>query len=291
MNTEPTILLIGATGQVGREVAQQLEATGMRARALIRAPEKAAALRAAGFDPVVGSLDQPASLKAALEQIEKVFLLSSDDPRQVELQGALIVAAQAVGVQHIVKLSAHSAGADPPVSFGRQHAQIERQIEASGMAFTHLRPRFFMQNFLSFAPTISANGAFYAPLGSARVSMVDVRDVAAVAVAALTQPGHTGKVYDLSGPEALSFNDAATRLTAALGRQVAYIDVPFEAARQTLIAMGMPGWFADNLIELYTFIRAGGQADVRSTVADVTHRPPHSFAQFADDYAAALRGS
>ncbi len=287
--TAPTILLIGATGQVGREVAQQLAGTGIRARALVRTPEKAAPLRAAGFDLVAGSLDQPATLKAALERIEKVFLLSSDDPRQVELQGALIAAAQAAGIQHIVKLSAHSAGAHPPVSFGRWHAQIEQQLEASGMAFTHVRPRFFMQNFLSFAPTISANGAFYAPMSDAQVSMVDARDVAAVAVAALTQPGHAGKIYDLSGPEALSFHDAAARLTAALGRQVQYIDLPLAAARQTVIEMGMPDWFADNLIELYTFIQAGGQAAPTSTVADVTQMQPRSFTQFAQDYAAALR--
>lgn len=290
MNTHPTILLIGATGQVGREIVQQLGATGSRARALVRTAEKADALRATGFDPAIGSLDQPATLNAALEGIEKVFLLSPDDPRMVEQQTALITAAQAAGVQHIVKLSAQSAGADPPVSFGRWHAQVERQLEAAGMDWTHLRPRFFMQNFLSFAPMISAQGTFYAPMSSAQVSMVDVRDVAAVAVAALTEPDHGGKIYDLSGPEALSFDDAAARLTTALGQEVAYIDVPDAATRQTLLEIGMPDWFADNLIELYTYIRAGGQAAVQSTVAAVTRKQPRSFARFADDYAAALRG-
>jgi uncharacterized protein YbjT (DUF2867 family) len=281
----PVILVTGATGTTGSEVACQLAAQGSAVRAFVRDPEKAAPLQALGIDLAVGDLNEPETLSPALEGVERLFLLTSADPRQVEQQGQAVLAAQAAGVRHIVKLSALGADLDASISVARWHAHTEKQIEASGLAWTHLRPHYFMQNLLTFAPTIATEGKLYAPMRDGTIGLVDARDVAAVAVAVLTSDEHAGKVYEITGPESLSFDDLAATIGAATGRQVTYVDIPPSEAEKAMVAAGVPDWMADALVGLYGILSAGHASITTQVVPEVTGQPARTFAAFARENA------
>lgn len=279
------ILVTGATGTIGSQVVKLLREKGVELRAFVRDPNKASSIRGPGVDIVQGDMGTPATLDAAMKGIDKVFLLSVGDPRQVELQGDVINAAKRAGAEHIVKLSAQGASPDSPVSLARWHYETEKQLENSGLAYTHLRPTFFMQNFLGYVSTIKADGAFYVPMHETKLNMVDARDIAAVAVATLTEQGHAGKAYEITGPEALSFAEAADKLAAAIGKPVRHVYVSPDAARNSMLASGMPRWLVDDLLKLFELFDAGLATAVTSTVAEVARRQPHTFDQFARDYA------
>ena len=285
-----TILVTGSTGTVGSLLVKKLGAAGVRARALVRSLEKAVGIEKLGLEAAVGDFGKPETLGPALEGIESVFLLSAPEERQAELQNNLVRAARDAGVRHIVKLSAIGVGGElDAITLGRIHRETEEEIERSGVAYTHLRPNGFMQNSFIFAETIKSRGAFYAPFGDAKVSHVDARDVASVAFHALTEDGHEGKAYEITGPEALSYHDMARELSSALGREVEYVEVPIEVARAGMVGGGMPEWTADALVELFNFYKDGRADRVRDTVREVTGRDPITFAQFAKDYAQAFQ--
>jgi uncharacterized protein YbjT (DUF2867 family) len=285
-----TILVTGATGNIGKILVEKLAAANAPARALVRSREKAEGIEKLGLEAVLGDLDKPETLQPALEGIEKVFLLSAPDPRQVELQSNLIKGAKTAGARHIIKLSAMGVGqARDSFTLARLHRETEEEIERSGIAYTHLRPNGFMQNALMFAGTIKTQGTFYAPLGDAKVSYVDARDVASVAFSTLTEDGHEGKAYEITGPQSLAYDDVARELSSATGREVKYVNVPMEAARAAMLGMGLSEWLADALVELFNFYRDGGAAHVTDTVRQVTGRAPISLAQFARDYAEAFK--
>jgi uncharacterized protein YbjT (DUF2867 family) len=142
-----------------------------------------------------------------------------------------------------------------------------------------------MQGLLNFRSTIATQDAFYAAASDAKVSAVDVRDIAEVAVAALTESGHEGKIYNLTGPQALTHVEMAEGLSEALGRRVTFVDIPSEAMREALLGVGLPVWQADGLIEDYAHYRRGEAAAVTSGVRDATGKAPRSFEEFARDYA------
>lgn len=280
------ILITGATGTTGGELVKLFQARGVRARVMARDPNK---LTTTGLEIVRGDFADPKSLDAALAGIERAFLLSAPDIRSVELQGNFIEAARRAGVKHLVKVSSIAAAPDAPCRFLRWHAEIEKRLADSGIPHTNLRPGFFMQNMLWMAGSIKAEGAFYAPSGPGKMGMIDVRDIAAVAFKALTEDGHAGKSYTLTGPEALSHADAAQKLSRVIGRRVRHVDVSPSDFRKTMLDAGMPEWFADGLNELYAWVREGGAAGVTNTVAKLTGKPPIRFEEFARDYAGAFR--
>jgi uncharacterized protein YbjT (DUF2867 family) len=282
------ILVTGATGKVGQEVVRQLSAARVPSRALVRNPVKATGIRLPGIEIVTGDLADVASLDRALSGVDRVFLLSPAAPEQVELQGNLIEAARRGGTRQIVKVSV-AGGPDSGTQIGRWHWSTEKQLEASGMGFTFLRPTLYMQQMLRYAPSIVAGGTFSAPIGSGEVAVVDTRDVAAVAVRALTEEGHDRKIYDLTGPEALSFDAMADAISAAIGRKVEYAHVPPEYARKQMLADGVPRWLADDMLILFASFREGYGAAVTDTVQRVTKEKPRTFQQFARDYAEVFR--
>lgn len=284
------ILVTGATGKVGSEVARQLHARGVPVRALVRSPEKARELLPEGVELARGDLGDPASLDEAMRGVERLFLLSAPDPRQVEWERNAVEAARRAGVRHVVKLSVVGASEDSPVQLARWHRESEKEIAASGLAWTFVQPTFFAQNFLNFAESVRGEGVIHAAIHG-RASYVDVRDIAAVAVAALTEPGHEGKTYVVTGPEALSYEDAAERISAAVGKPVRYVEVPAEAVRGGMVAAGMPEWYADDLAALSEVINQGWAEGVSDAVATVAGREPIRFERFARDHAAAFGGS
>jgi uncharacterized protein YbjT (DUF2867 family) len=280
-----TMLVIGATGTTGSEVFRALAATGAPVRAFARDAEKARAMLGASADIAAGDLSDPASLDAALHGVRAVFLASADDPRQVELQGHLIQAAKRAGVRHVVKLSMMDANPSCPVTIGRWHAQTEEDLRRSGLSFTFLQPGFFMQNMRMFRDSIRGASAIYAPAGEAKIAFIDARDIAAVAAVALAEPGHEGKTHVLTGPEALTFSQAAAQLSAALGRTVSFVDVPPEAARQAMLGGGLPPWLVGDLLVMFQEYKRGWRETVNDTIATVTGRPARTFAEFARDHA------
>jgi uncharacterized protein YbjT (DUF2867 family) len=284
------ILVIGATGNVGSKVVQQLATMGQQVRACVRTAEKATTIQGPGVEIVKGDLEHPETLDAALKGIDKVFLLSPDDPHQVALQGTLIEAAQRGSVRHIVKLSAFSAAQDSPVAFSRWHWQTEQQLKASGLAYTMLRPNIYMQNMVTlFAQSIAAEGVFYLPMQDGKVSMVDTRDIAAVAAAVLTKEGHEGKTYAITGPEALSFSQVAEKLSAALDKKVTYIDPPVDVYKKALLDSGIPEWYADAMIALFRLYSTHFASKVTNVVLEVAKQSPRTFEQFAQDYVQAFK--
>ena len=282
------ILVIGATGQVGREVVRQLATAGASLRALVRDPARASHIRLPGVDVVVGDLARTETLEPALAGVERVFLASPADPDQVELQGNLVHACKRLGVGHIVKISV-AGGPDAATQIGRWHWTTEKQIEASGLGFTMLRPSLFMQQTLRFAPSIASSGSFSLPCGAGEVPVVDCRDVAAVAVKALTGDGHDRRIYDVTGPEALSFEAVAEAIGQAIGKKVSYVHVPPDFARKQMLADGVPRWLADDMLVLFASIREGYGGAPTDTVLRVTGERPRTYLQFARDYAGDFR--
>jgi uncharacterized protein YbjT (DUF2867 family) len=288
----PTILLTGATGTVGLAVAQALAGQGVPFRALVRQPDAPAAQQLAalpGAELVLGDFNNPASLQRALAGVERAFLLTNSTEQAEAQQLHFVELARQAGVQHLVKLSQWAADAASPVRFLRYHAAVEAAIRAVGLPYTFLRPNLFMQGLLAFKDTIRAQGQFFAPIGEARVSVIDVRDIAAVAAAALTEPGHDNQTYNLTGPAALTHAEMAAALAEALGHPITFTDVPPAALRGYLAQAGFPEWQAEGLLEDYAHYHRGEAAKLTADVQQVTGQPPRSFAAFARDYAPAFR--
>ena len=281
------ILVLGATGTTGSEVARQLIAAGHRPRLLARTPGKAAAL-ADHAEIAVGDLADPASLAAAMDGIEQVYLVSTG-PDLAALEANAIDAARRAGVRHVVQLSV--LGADRPAfALARWHAAAERHLVDSGLSWTMLRPTNFATNALGWADTVRTEGAVYQPTGTGKWAAIDPADIGAVAVHALTTPGHEGKTYPITGPESLDAAGYAATLAAVLGRPVRFVDVPPAAAREGMRQAGVPAPFADAVLELDAATAAGGTDGVTSTVPDLLGRPATSFETWARRNAAAFGG-
>jgi uncharacterized protein YbjT (DUF2867 family) len=278
------ILVIGATGTVGSEVVRQLVATGERPRALVRDSATAHQRLGEQVEQVVGDLDRPETIAAALAGVDRVFLLTTQSSRQPEWERAVIGAAARAGVGQLVKLSVFRANEQSPLQVARQHGQAERVLAQSGLAATILRPVFFMQNLLAMVH----DGAIATAAGDGRVAMVDARDIAAVAVATLTGGGHAGKTYTLTGPQALSFYQVASVLSRQTGRPLRHVRVPPDKVRVALQGRGVAAWYADDMARLHSMLAVGYEEVVTDDIHRVTGRPPRTLAQFAGDHAGVL---
>jgi len=282
------ILVTGAGGTVGSEVVRQLRSAGAEFRAAYHSESKAQAARADGIDAAVIDFNRPGSLAAALEGIDTLFLITGGAPNQVEQEISAADAAKTAGVTHIVKLSVWGA-AEEEFAFARMHRAAEKAIEASGIAWTFLRPIGFMQNMENYsAPTIQSQGAFYSSVGDAQVAHVDVRDIAAVAVKALTEPGHEGKAYSLTGPAAITFQEIARELSSASGREIRYVDLTDADLKQGLLGAGMPEPYTDAYLDLMRYYRTGNAGKISGEIRALTGRDPIAFDQYARDRAGAF---
>jgi uncharacterized protein YbjT (DUF2867 family) len=274
------ILVIGGRSKIGATLIGDLLGRGQQVRALVRAGESAGALPA-DAEAVTGDLADEGSLVTVMAGIEKVFVLSSPHPDAVRWHRNAIDAARRTDVQFLVRSSIIGANLESPAEFVNAHTTSDRYLEGSGLPFAILRPNLFLQNVPgSTIPSIDSSGTFYADAGDARISMVDTRDVAAVAAVVLTEPGHAGAHYDVTGPEALSYADVAARLTTAMGRPITYVAAPDDAVRQALLGAGLNEWFANALVGLYQDYRRSGTdgyaAQVTDTVERLTGHQPRS---------------
>jgi uncharacterized protein YbjT (DUF2867 family) len=284
------ILVTGATGLNGKELVRQLSARGVAVRALVRNPAKAEAIATLPHVEIVqGDMAQPETLAAGLRGVDRAMLISSSDPMMLDVQSNFIDAARKAGVKHVVKLSGIMPELDSAFRFARMHGEIEKRLETSGMAFTHLRAGEFMPAYFRQVPNIIAKGAIFLPMEDARIASINVGDIAEIAARVLTGAGHEGKIYPLTGPQALTMAEVAEKLSAATGKTIRYVNVPPEAARQAQLAAGMPPYLADALFELFAERRNGKEAKVWPDAAALLGRPPTSFDEFARRNAAVFR--
>ena len=250
-------------------------------------PDLIAPGRHIGFDDETlrDGLQSPSVTEPSVEKkIELLHLMDAlgIDTADIGLPGA--GGTHAAGVERLVVLSQLGSVADSPVRFLRYHAAVEQHVRDSGMDFTFLRPNLYFQGLFAVASSIVGNGVLPAPIGDARVSAVDVRDIAAVAAAALTDDDHGGATYTLTGPEAITHAEMAAALSEATGRDVRFVDVPpddFAAAVREVL----PPWQVDGLLEDYAHYRRGEASEVTDVVDTVVGRPAIPFAQFVHDYA------
>jgi uncharacterized protein YbjT (DUF2867 family) len=282
------ILVTGASGSVGSEVLRVVMKTGQPAKAMVRAVEEARNAPA-GVAAVVADFADKASLQQALRGIATVFLVCSPIPQLVELESNMVDACVEAGVKHVVLNSALGAG-DYDKSFPGWHRQVEDKLRASRLPWTILRPNSFHQNTaMYFAPSIRAQGAFYRSLGNARLSYLDVRDVAAVAAAALSGGQHIGKVYELNGPEALTCSEVAEKIAKHSARPVKYVDIPMEAQRKAMVEQGLPEWLIAAELDLQQYYVNGHGGSLDGLLEGLLGRPAIRMDEYLSENKEAFR--
>jgi uncharacterized protein YbjT (DUF2867 family) len=273
------ILITGASGSVGKVVLQEARRKESKVRAMYRSKEEAAKVPS-GCEAVLADYSDKGSLRKALDGVTSVYVVCSPMPQLVELESNMLDACKEAGVQHVVLNSALGAG-DYAKSFPSWHRKVEDKLKATKMSYTILRPNGFLQNIVAYnAPSIRSQGAFYAAMGDAKVSYLDVGDIAVVAVKALAGGAHPGETYELNGPEAISNQELAKRISKAAGRTVNYVDIPELAQREAMLRLGMPEWQVTALLELQQYYKQGGGAKTDGLLESLIERTPVTLDQY-----------
>lgn len=282
-----TILLTGATGTISNEVINHLQGKGHRIIALVRNPAYIAELEARGLEVRLGDLEKAWTLEEAFKGVDTLWLVNPPTARAPEQSSNAVWAARQAGIKRIVRLSVICAEYDAPIQGLRLHALSDEELKASGIEWTILRPHFFMQNLLGLAaPSVTSEGRMDNFLGHGRIGLIDARDIGEIAAKTLTEDGHTGKVYTLTGPETLSFEDIAQRLSVATAQPVTTRNV--EPTREYFMSLGADEWMAGlNASFMSTYQQNWGDFTSDDFEA-VMGRLPGSFGDFAADYAAAF---
>jgi uncharacterized protein YbjT (DUF2867 family) len=273
------ILITGASGSVGKAVLQEAIRKESKVRAMYRSKDEAAKAPS-GSEAVLADYADKESLSKALNGVSSVYVVCSPIPQLVELESNILDACKKAGVKHVVLNSALGAG-DYPKSFPSWHRKVEDKLKGMGLSYTILRPNGFLQNIVTYnAPSIRAQGAFYVAMGDAKVSYLDVGDIAVVAVKALQGGAHTGKTYELNGPEAISNQELAKRISRVAGRTVNYGDIPELAQREAMLSMGLPEWQVTALLELQQYYKQGGGAKTDGLLQSLIARAPVTLDQY-----------
>ena len=291
---QESILVTGATGNIGSEVVKELlsDAPDVSIKAAVHSSQNVKKVKSDARVKVIQiDYNEPETVREALNGVDKLFLLTPDVPNAPDLASNVVIEAKKAGIKQIVKQSVMGAALEADVGTMRLHRQVEKFIEQSGIPFTFLRPNEFMQNFINFhSPSIKGNNAFYIPLEDAKVSLVDVRDIAGVAVKSLIdEDKHKNKTYLITGPEALSYHQVAEILSNTTGRKINYVNISDGEARSAMKEIGMSDWLINTVSELSEYFRKGKASEISPAVEDVTGNKPISFSQFAKDYAEAFR--
>ena len=278
------ILVTGATGNVGQHLIPLLLAKDASVRILVRDKSKVARL-ADSVECVVGNLDQPETLRPAMQGVDQLYIVTPDMQQVTQL----LAAAKEAGVRHVVKQS--TIEADRALGPGKWHRAQEELIMASGLGWTFLRPTMMMVNTIEWwAATIKSHGTVYFPGGKGKVAPVAPVDVAAVAATVLTHPeDHTGQVYELTGPESLTIGDMVQTLGATLGRRLRYVNVLAPLAVLWLRRMGLPSYVVTGLVETLGALRRSEYAYVTDAVASVGAVTPQRYAAWCEANRAAFQ--
>ena len=280
------ILITGATGHIGRELVPQLQRMRQPIRVLARDEKKVAHLDP-GIERAIGDLNDPHSLDSAMRGVERIFLVTFELQRDVNV----LEAARRCAVQHIVKLSTLEA-TDHKIKVGKWHYEREELIRASGLEWTFLRPGMFMSNSIDWwAESIKVQGSVFFPGGKkGRVAPIDPHDVASIAAFALTQPGHNGKAYELTGSELFTIGEMVQVISNALGRSIQYVDIPPIAAKLFMLKTGMNKSLVNALMEMLASLRRNEGALVTETFQQLTGYPPRTFEAWCQEHVESFRG-
>ncbi|MFG2415443.1 NmrA family NAD(P)-binding protein [Streptomyces goshikiensis] len=286
------IVVMGATGATGNALLHSLLTLGTPVRALTRTPHRQIPGITGAHQPPVevqyADATDPHSLRTAFKGAGQLFLAMANSPAQVELETRVIDIAAHSGIGHIVKVSAPAAEPDSPVAISRGHHAVEEHLRASGLTHTILRPYAFMQNLLRLAPTV-AQGIILGTMGDAPCNYIDCRDIGDVAAAALTRPDIVGGTYALTGPEAVSYPELASRLTTLTGNQIRYVNLTPDELRDNLIHNAhMPTWLADHVTEIQQLAIARPETPT-TTVTDILGRRPRTVDAFLHEHHAHFR--
>ncbi|WP_310620990.1 SDR family oxidoreductase [Flexibacterium corallicola] len=283
------ILLTGATGTTGKQVVDLLVQNGVQVRALVRDKTRATDLALKGVELVEGSFENIEEMPHLFEGIERAFFLSGISDKQRDYEPRFYDMAKRSGIKHVVKQSAWVAEYPDGGYMAKTHSLGEGYLKASSLTYTIIRPNYFMQNFVDFAPSIKEQGAVFLPVGVGRCGVIDIRDLAEVIAAVLTQEGHENKTYRLTGPDILTIEECCLKLAKGIGRPVHFQDIPLDDFKRTLMSFGQTEWFAERIVELMNMVKEDTQAETTNTVEDVLKRPPRAFDEFVEDYAGNFR--
>src|SRR5215468_4275455 len=286
------ILLTGATGLAGSFIIDEFVRERVPVRILVRNKAKARGLEKAPTVQIIGGdMSRPSSLGSALDGVDRVLMISAPLMDMVKTQNTFIDAAKAAGVRHVIKFSGLDARPDTAFPFGCMHKKIEEYLEKSGLAWTHLRPTGFMQEYLRETPSIIKEGAFYLALGDVRLNPIDLVDVAKVGFLLLRNGGHEGARLPMTGPEALTMAEVADCISRAIGRTVRYVPVSPIERRQALIAHGILPEFADALDkQVEERLKGGAESRVDLSTHQLFNVTPTIFLEFAQRNAEAFSG-
>ncbi len=277
------ILVTGATGNVGKELVRQLLEMKEAVRVFVRDERKVAYL-GDRVEHAVGDLDKPETLQAAMQGVDRMYLMTYKTHQDINA----LAAAKQAGIKQVVKLSTLEAS-DAMIQVGKWHREREKIIEASGIDWTFLRPGMFMTNTIEWwAESIRHQNTVYFPGGKGKVAPVDPYDVAAVAAVALTQPGHAGRAYELTGPELLTMSEMVQIIAHVLGKPLKYTNIPALAAKVWMLKAGMDKVLVSALMEMLASLRKNKGAILTDTVEQVTGRSAHTFEAWCRDHIAAF---
>jgi uncharacterized protein YbjT (DUF2867 family) len=278
-------LVIGATGNVGKELTEQLVSMGQHVRILVRDPSRVPDVWKSNVlvELVVGDLDEPDTLQRAMVGIKKMFLITGSTQ-----QDRNVLDVGRTGLNHIVKLSTQEAGWVPVKGHGFWHHEREELIKESGISWTFLRPCMFMNAALSWAPAIKEKGVVSYPGGEGKIAPIDPWDVAAVARVALTSSEHEQRGYELTGPELLTFGEMTRTLSDVLGKPIKYVEESDEDFTRDLLQAHLPKYVADGLVSTFSYVRKGDFAHVTDAVEGVTGQRSRTFRHWCLEHKAAF---
>ena len=282
------ILLSGATGRVGVAASRILDEANIPFRVLVRDADKFTFKKSENIEVVCGDLENPADVELAMQGVTKALLLMSNNPGQFEIETSFAESAESAGVQHLVKVSSMEASPTTTAVLPALHYQSEQNIQSLDLSWTFLRPNFYMQNMLMYSASISKAGVFALPLGESKTAMIDARDVGAVVAAVLMESGHENKIYQLTGPELISFNEVAQRMSSALDKPVSYKQQTPDEYRAVLASFIYSKWQLDAVCELFEEIAAGSLETLTSDATKILAREPISIEEFTRDFSAAF---
>lgn len=274
------ILITGATGKTGSATAKSLGEKGETFRALIRNEEKKEGLESLGGEVVIGSIENTEVVNQSMQGVKTVLVLLPNSESQLALEKQLVDSAKQAGVERIVKMSSIEATPDATSPIPKLHLESEEYIKQSGLAWTMIKPNFYMQNLLASAGTIKEQGKIFLPMGDGKTGMIDTTDVGKVLAKVLSEDGHESMNHEITGPEILSFYEVAEIFSQVLGKQVDYVDVPMDAYKETLGQFLTNQWHLDAVIDLFKGIAEGGIEDKTDTFNELMGETPTSLSQF-----------
>ena len=274
------ILITGATGKTGSATAKSLGEKGETFRALIRNEEKKEGLESLGGEVVIGSIENTEVVNQSMQGVKTVLVLLPNSESQLALEKQLVDSAKQAGVERIVKMSSIEATPDATSPIPKLHLESEEYIKQSGLAWTMIKPNFYMQNLLASAGTIKEQGKIFLPMGDGKTGMIDTTDVGKVLAKVLSEDGHESMNHEITGPEILSFYEVAEIFSQVLGKQVDYVDVPMDAYKETLGQFLTNQWHLDAVIDLFKGIAEGGIEDKTDTFNELMGETTKSLSQF-----------